>query len=252
ALLPLDPILLPAAIPSFPLPPSNIRAPFSHAHDSTRVTAFLQVDTPKDALLPVLLLPLVLPEHEPDSPNKDMDPATANTLSTCMHIRLRSTHFPLLLHLTLVETASNSLLFGSTSDSSLAVQLHPLVILTTSDYTTCHHMRSQQGSIVGAIIGWQSMEQAFQCKTKEQGDKVLIDEEWFTERLEQFKDVQKSPPLDLVVICFLDPPSGPLTGYPTTRIIISLTKAFKPPCQQVFSNAKEKRRTIVFGRLYHQ
>ncbi|KAH0043302.1 hypothetical protein KCU78_g600, partial [Aureobasidium melanogenum] len=153
-----------------------------------------------------------------------------------MHIRLRSTHFPLLLHLALVETASNSLLFGSTSDSSLAVQLHPLVILTTSDYTTCHHMRSQQGSIVGAIIGWQSMEQAFQCKTKEQGDKVLIDEEWFTERLEQFKDVQKSPPLDLVVICFLDPPSGPLTGYPTTRIIISLTKAFKPPCQQVFSS----------------
>ncbi|KAG9567328.1 hypothetical protein KCU71_g1505, partial [Aureobasidium melanogenum] len=267
--------------------------PFSHAHDSTRVTAFLQVDTLKGALLSVLLLPLILPEYEPDSASPTGP--TSRTIwtdwsrhpqqgygagycqhSLYLHIRLRSTHFPLLLHVALVETASNSLLFSSTSDSSLAVQLHPLVLLTTSDYTTCHSMHSQQGPIVGAIIDQQSahtitMEQAFQCNTKEQGDKVLIDEEWFTERLEQFKDVQKSPRLDLVVICFLDPPSGPLTDYPTTRIIISLTKAFKPPCRQVFSSLsihaipvsnfdppttqmqeKEKRRTIVFGRLYHQ
>lgn len=51
-------------------------------------------------------------------------------------------------------------------------------------------MRSQQGPIVGAIIGQQNgrtitMEQAFQCKTKELGDKVLVDDEWFAERLEQ-------------------------------------------------------------------
>jgi COP9 signalosome complex subunit 6 len=90
----------------------------------------------------------------------------------------------------MVETASNFLLSSSTSDSSLSIQLHPLVLLTISDYITRHSMRSQQGPIVGAIIGQQNgrtitMEQAFQCKTKEMGDKVLIDEEWFAERLEQ-------------------------------------------------------------------
>lgn len=51
-------------------------------------------------------------------------------------------------------------------------------------------MRSQQGPIVGAIIGQQNgrtitMEQAFQCKIKEEGGKVLVDQEWFAERLEQ-------------------------------------------------------------------
>ncbi|KAG9675977.1 COP9 signalosome-like protein subunit 6, partial [Aureobasidium melanogenum] len=118
----------------------------------------------------------------------------------------------------MVETASNFLLSSSTSDSSLSVQLHPLVLLTISDYITRHSMRSQQGPIVGAIIGQQNgraitMEQAFQCKTKEQGDKVLVDEEWFAERLEQFKDVHKSPPLDLVAIFTLAPPSGPLPDH---------------------------------------
>lgn len=90
----------------------------------------------------------------------------------------------------MVETASNSLLSSSTSDSSLSVQLHPLVLLTISDYITRHSMRKQQGPIVGAIIGQQNgrtitMEQAFQCKTKEVDKKVLVDEEWFAERLEQ-------------------------------------------------------------------
>ncbi|KAI4766958.1 hypothetical protein E4T52_16113 [Aureobasidium sp. EXF-3400] len=118
----------------------------------------------------------------------------------------------------MVETASNSLLSSSTSDSSLSVQLHPLVLLTISDYITRHSMRSQQGPIVGAIIGQQNgrtitMEQAFQCKTKETGDKVLVDEEWFAERLEQFKDVHKAPPLDLVAIFTLAPPSGPLPDH---------------------------------------
>ncbi|KAH0402960.1 hypothetical protein KCU89_g2621, partial [Aureobasidium melanogenum] len=92
--------------------------------------------------------------------------------SLYLHNRPRSTHFPLLLHLALVEMASNSLLFSDTQDSSLAVQLHPLDLPTTSDYTTCHSMRSQQAPIVGAIIGRQSghtitMEQAFQCKTRD-------------------------------------------------------------------------------------
>ncbi|KAI5259320.1 hypothetical protein E4T42_00067 [Aureobasidium subglaciale] len=118
----------------------------------------------------------------------------------------------------MVETASNSLLSTSTSDSSLSVQLHPLVLLVISDYITRHSIRKQEGPIIGAIIGQQNgrsitMEQAFQCKTKQDGDKVLIDEEWFADRLEQFKDVHKSPPLDLVAIFTLAPPSGPLPEH---------------------------------------
>ncbi|THY32362.1 hypothetical protein D6D00_01626 [Aureobasidium pullulans] len=118
----------------------------------------------------------------------------------------------------MVETASNSLLSSSTSDSSLSVQLHPLVLLTISDYITRHSVRQQEGPIVGAIIGQQNgrqitMEQAFQCKTKQDGDRIVVDDEWFAERLEQFKDVHKAPPLDLVAIFTLAPPSGPLPEH---------------------------------------
>lgn len=92
----------------------------------------------------------------------------------------------------MVETASNSLLSSSTSDSSLSVQLHPLVLLTISDYITRHSVRQQEGPIIGAIIGQQNgrqitMEQAFQCKTKQDGDRIVVDDEWFAERLEQCK-----------------------------------------------------------------
>ncbi|TIA31122.1 hypothetical protein D6C83_07098 [Aureobasidium pullulans] len=57
------------------------------------------------------------------------------------------------------------------------------------------------------------MEQAFQCKTKQDGDRIVVDDEWFAERLEQFKDVHKAPPLDLVAIFTLAPPSGPLPEH---------------------------------------
>lgn len=94
----------------------------------------------------------------------------------------------------MVETASNSLLSSTTSDSSLSVQLHPLVLLTISDFITRHTLRKQEGPIVGAIIGQQNgrqitMEHAFECKLKQQGDKVLVDDEWFAERLEQCESV---------------------------------------------------------------
>lgn len=90
----------------------------------------------------------------------------------------------------MVETASNSLLSTSTSDSSLSVQLHPLVLLTISDYITRHTLRQQEGPIVGAIIGQQNgrqvtLEHAFECKLRSQDNNVLIDDEWFAERLEQ-------------------------------------------------------------------
>lgn len=84
---------------------------------------------------------------------------------------------------------------GQASESSLTVQLHPLVLLTISDYVTRHSLRRLEGPIVGAIIGQQNgrevtMEHAFECKlrldsTSDGQQRVFVDEEWFSERLEQ-------------------------------------------------------------------
>jgi len=121
-------------------------------------------------------------------------------------------------------TAPNPLLStGRASDSSLSVQLHPLVLLTITDYITRHTLREQEGPIVGAIIGQQNgrevtMEHAFECKLKPgeamQGEEtVFVDEEWFSARLEQFKDVHKVPALDLVAVFIVGPQAGPLPQH---------------------------------------
>ncbi|KAF2144078.1 uncharacterized protein K452DRAFT_223752 [Aplosporella prunicola CBS 121167] len=101
------------------------------------------------------------------------------------------------------------------SDTSPQIQLHPLVLLTVSDYITRHTLRQQQGPVIGAIIGQQhgrdiTMEVAFECNllSGENGD-VVVDDEWFRERLEQYKTVYKSPALDLVGWFTLGAPSGP-------------------------------------------
>ncbi len=86
----------------------------------------------------------------------------------------------------------NSLLSSSkTSDSLLQVQLHPLVILTISDYVTRHTLRQQTGPIVGAILGAQNgrditLEVAFECKLVPGKDgEALVDTDWFQDRLQQ-------------------------------------------------------------------
>ncbi|KAF1917261.1 hypothetical protein BDU57DRAFT_570538 [Ampelomyces quisqualis] len=101
------------------------------------------------------------------------------------------------------------------SDNSSTVQLHPLVLLTISDCITRHTLRQQTGPVVGAIIGQQNgqeitMEVAFQAKlTSNDAGEVVLDAEWFNKRLEDFKDVHKQPPLDLVGWFTLGPRSGP-------------------------------------------
>ena len=90
------------------------------------------------------------------------------------------------------KASSNPLLSDSkNTDSRMQVQLHPLVILTISDYITRHILRQQQGPIVGAILGSQhgrdiTMEHAFECKLeKGHGDDVVLDARWFEARLQQ-------------------------------------------------------------------
>ncbi|CCU77764.1 putative COP9 signalosome subunit 6 [Blumeria hordei DH14] len=91
----------------------------------------------------------------------------------------------------------------SLSGSSLEIALHPLVLLTISDYITRHKLRQQKGPIVGALLGQQngrgiSIENAFECLLDETNGETLLNQSWFEERLQQMKDVHKVPQLDLV------------------------------------------------------
>lgn len=76
------------------------------------------------------------------------------------------------------------------SDTSLQVALHPLVLLTISDYITRHTLRQQKGSVVGALLGQQNgreitIEHAFDCLLRETKGETVLDEAWFDLRLQQ-------------------------------------------------------------------
>ncbi|KAI0888891.1 uncharacterized protein GGS22DRAFT_64407 [Annulohypoxylon maeteangense] len=110
---------------------------------------------------------------------------------------------------------SNPLLSSQkSSDSGLQAVLHPLVLLTISDYITRHTLRTQEGPIVGALLGQQNgreitIEHAFECATQEDHGKIILTPDWFTTRLDQMKQIHKSPQLDLVGWYTVLPKSGP-------------------------------------------
>ncbi|KAI9695458.1 MAG: hypothetical protein M1836_006445 [Candelina mexicana] len=117
-------------------------------------------------------------------------------------------------------TTTNPLLSShKASDSGLQVLLHPMVLLTISDYITRHTLRQLEGPVVGALLGQQhgrdiSLEHAFECKlVKDEGDSIVLHQSWFEERLQQFKDVHKAPALDLVGWFSLAPTSGPQSHH---------------------------------------
>ncbi|KAK6224587.1 signalosome subunit [Colletotrichum tabaci] len=105
-----------------------------------------------------------------------------------------------------MATSSLNPLISSQKSSELQAVLHPLVLLTISDYITRHTLRSQPGPIVGALLGQQNgreitIEHAFDCHTKEAPEVeggYLLDPERFGARLEQMKTVHKDRGLDLV------------------------------------------------------
>jgi COP9 signalosome complex subunit 6 len=89
------------------------------------------------------------------------------------------------------DAPSNPLLASKTpSDTSPAIQLHPLVILTISDTIARRTIRKQHTPIAGAILGQQNgreitMEVAFDSKVVVGADgQVQFDSEWFKSRLE--------------------------------------------------------------------
>ncbi|TAQ86350.1 hypothetical protein B7494_g5321 [Chlorociboria aeruginascens] len=102
-----------------------------------------------------------------------------------------------------VEEQNPLLSTQHSSDSGLQVALHPLVLLTISDYITRHTLRQQKGPIVGALLGQQNgreitIEHAFECLLEDVDGQIILSEAWFDDRLQQMRDVHKAPALDLV------------------------------------------------------
>lgn len=128
-------------------------------------------------------------------------------------------------------TVANPLVIAGKPDTSLNVQLHPLVLLTISDYITRHTLRQQKGPIVGAIIGQQNgrnftLEHAFECKLADSGNDVMLDADWFTAQLEMYKEVHKAPALDMVALFTLGPVDGPQPAHlPVLKQVQTLTSS---------------------------
>ena len=125
--------------------------------------------------------------------------------------------------------ANNPLVSNAkSSDSSLHAALHPLVILTISDYITRHTLRQLKQPTIGVLLGQQNgrevtIEHAYDVRllpprtaersmdedVRNDTDQWQLHEKFFQVRLQQYKDVHKEPPLELVGWWTLSPPSGP-------------------------------------------
>ncbi|KAF8242645.1 hypothetical protein K440DRAFT_656460 [Wilcoxina mikolae CBS 423.85] len=87
------------------------------------------------------------------------------------------------------------------STSGLQIALHPLALLTISDYITRHTLRNLPGAIVGALLGSQSgreiaIEHAYEVVTEPSSTNVVIDKVWFETKLRLFKETH--PTADLL------------------------------------------------------
>lgn len=133
-----------------------------------------------------------LPSFIPPSATTDKQLATTKLShdhphQTPTHLRLTD-----LARSIMADAAPNPLL-SSQTDSQLQAILHPLVLLTISDYITRHTLRQQNGPIIGALLGQQNgreitIEHAFECHTTESNEVPggwKIDHAKFTDRLEQ-------------------------------------------------------------------
>ena len=114
--------------------------------------------------------------------------------------------------------SSNSLISATKlSNSGLYASLHPLVLLTISDYITRHTLRHQTTPIVGALLGQQkgrevTVEHAYDVKLLPLSDgqaEWKLHESFFADRLQQYKDVHKEPALELVGWWTISGASGP-------------------------------------------
>ncbi|OAA62355.1 Mov34/MPN/PAD-1 [Cordyceps fumosorosea ARSEF 2679] len=116
-----------------------------------------------------------------------------------------------------MEASNLNPLISSQKSSQLHAVLHPLVLLTISDYITRHTLRQQSVPILGALLGQQNgreitIEHAFDCHLIEAPDQeggYLLDSDKFSARLEQMITVHKDRQLEFVGWYTLLPADGP-------------------------------------------
>jgi COP9 signalosome complex subunit 6 len=80
---------------------------------------------------------------------------------------------------------ASTLVSQHASTSGLQIALHPLALLTISDYITRHVLRRQSGPMVGALLGHQngrelSIEYAYEIVMKSD---TIVDTKWFEDKL---------------------------------------------------------------------
>ncbi|KAH6687755.1 COP9 signalosome complex subunit 6 [Plectosphaerella plurivora] len=105
----------------------------------------------------------------------------------------------------------------STQSSELQAVIHPLVLLSISDYITRHTLREQPGPIVGGLLGQHNgrevtMEHAFDCHIVMDANTPYmyrLNMGMVLERIEQLRLVHKDRNLDFVGWYTLIPQSGP-------------------------------------------
>ncbi|KAL4991126.1 hypothetical protein BDW68DRAFT_152694 [Aspergillus falconensis] len=158
---------------------------------------------------------------------------------------------------------AKSILSQKSSDSGLHIQLHPLALLTISDHITRHAARSQQGPVIGALLGQQNgreitVEHGFECVVEiGPNGEAQLPNEWFVDRVKQFKDVHKIPALDLIGWWSTAPPSGPTTAHlPIHRQLLqnhnesAVFLAFHPSQVQGTSSSQGKLPLTVYESVY--
>lgn len=118
-------------------------------------------------------------------------PEVLQLLAICTRGRQRTVKGSDCVDRAAMAESGNTLLSTKPSDSRLSVLIHPLVLLTISDFVTRRQLRKQKGPIVGALLGQQkgheiSLEYAFESnvQTSQSGD-VTLQRPWFDERLKQ-------------------------------------------------------------------
>ncbi|KAL5003190.1 hypothetical protein BDV10DRAFT_155863 [Aspergillus recurvatus] len=162
-----------------------------------------------------------------------------------------------------MSNGTKSILSQKSSDSGLHIQLHPLALLTISDHITRHAARSQQGPIIGALLGQHNgreitVEHGFECVVEiGPNGEAQLPNEWFVDRVKQFKDVHKIPVLDLIGWWSTAPPSGPTTAHlPIHRQILqnhnesAVFLAFHPSQVQGASSSQGKLPLTVYESVY--
>jgi COP9 signalosome complex subunit 6 len=84
---------------------------------------------------------------------------------------------------------TSSLVSQHASTSGLQIALHPLALLTISDYITRHTLRQQAGPMVGALLGHQNgrdigIEYAYEIVMLEgEEGEAKVDAQWFENKL---------------------------------------------------------------------